>query len=228
MINSGVDAIVIAPADSQALVPALARAAAAGIAVINIDNRLEPAVLADYSLQIPFIGPSNREGAKMVGDYALKDLDSGSKVAILEGISSAFNSIQRRSGFEDAVAAAGMEVSTLQSGDWDQTKAAQLTSAILAQNPDLDVILAANDNMALGAASAVGLAALDHKVVIAGFDNITAIHPLIKSGAVIATVDQFGDQLAVFGIEYALDVLNNATIPEDKETPLELVTAASL
>ena len=47
MIGSGVQAIVIAPADSRALVPALARAVAAGIVVINIDNRLEPAVLAE-------------------------------------------------------------------------------------------------------------------------------------------------------------------------------------
>jgi len=228
MISSGVQAIVIAPADSKALVPALARAVNAGIVVINIDNRLEPEVLAEYELEIPFIGPSNREGAKLVADYVLQGLDSDSEVAILEGISSAFNSIQRRTGFEDAVAQAGMTVVSLQSGDWDQTKAAQLTAAILSQFPELDVILAANDNMALGAASAVGLAALDHKITIAGFDNITAIHPLIESGAVAATVDQFGGQLAVFGIEYALEVMVSGIVLEDKETPLELVTAASL
>ena len=228
MIGSGVQAIFIAPADSRALVPALARAVAAGIVVINIDNRLEPAVLAEYDLQIPFIGPSNLEGEKLVGDYVLQNLNSDSEVAILEGISSAFNSIQRRTGFEQAVAQANMQVVTLQSGDWDQTKAAQLTSAILSQYPELDVILAANDNMALGAASAVALAALDHQVIIAGFDNISAIHPLIKAGEVAATVDQFGDQLAVFGIEYALEIMTSGAVLEDKETPLELITAASL
>ena len=140
MIGSSVQAIVIAPADSRALVPVLARAVAAGIVVINIDNRLEPEVLAEYDLQIPFIGPSNLEGAKLVGDYVLQDLTSDSEVAILEGISSAFNSIQRRTGFEQAVAQANMQVVTLQSGDWDQTKAAQLTSAILSQYPGLDVV----------------------------------------------------------------------------------------
>ena len=228
MISSGVDAIVIAPADSRALVPALSRAAAAGIVVINIDNRLEAEVLAEYELRIPFIGPSNLAGARMVGDYALQDLAGGSQVAILEGIPSAFNSIQRRTGFEEAVAAAGLEVVTLQSGEWDQTRAAQVTSAILTQFPDLDAILAANDNMALGAASAVGMAALNHDVVIAGFDNISAIHPLLDSGAVVATVDQFGDRLAVFGIEYALELLATGIVPADRETPLELITAESL
>ena len=228
MISSGVDAIVVAPADSRALVPALARADSAGIVIINIDNRLESETLAEYDLRIPFIGPSNLTGAKMVGDFALQGLASDSEVAILEGVTSAINSIQRRTGLEQAVAEAGMEVVTLQSGEWDQTKAAQVTSAILSQFPDLDVILAANDSMALGAASAVALAALDHDITIAGFDNITAIHPLIESGAVVATVDQFGDQLAVFGIEYALEVLATGVVPQDRETPLELITAQSL
>ena len=228
MISSGVDAIVIAPADSRALVPALARAESAGIVVINIDNRLEPEILAEYDLQIPFIGPSNLAGAKMVGDFALEGLASDSEVAILEGLTSAFNSIQRRTGFERAVAEAGMEFVTLQSAEWDQTRAAQVTAAILSQFPELDVILAANDNMALGAASAVGAAALGREITIAGFDNISAIHPLIKSGTVIATVDQFGDQLAVFGIEYALEVLATGIVPEDRETSLELITTDSL
>ena len=228
MISSGVDAIVIAPADSRVLVPALARAESAGIVVINIDNRLEPEILAEYDLQIPFIGPSNLAGAKMVGDFALEGLASNSEVAILEGITSAFNSIQRRTGFERAVAEAGMEVVTLQSAEWDQTRAAQVTAGILSQFPELDVILAANDNMALGAASAVRVAALGREITIAGFDNISAIHPLIESGTVIATVDQFGDQLAVFGIEYALEVLATGIVPEDRETSLELITVDSL
>ena len=228
MISSNVNAIVIAPADSRALVPALARAESAGIVVINIDNRLEPEILAEYNLQIPFIGPSNFAGAKMVGDFALTGLSSGSEVAILEGITSAFNSIQRRTGFERAVAEAGMEVVTLQSAEWDQTQAAQVTAGILSQFPELDVILAATDNMALGAASAAGVAALGREITIAGFDNISAIHPLIESGTVIATVDQFGDQLAVFGIEYALEVLATGIVPQDRETSLELITIDSL
>ena len=228
MISRGVDAIVIAPADSQVLVPALARASAAGIVIINIDNRLEPEVLEDYGLSIPFIGPSNRAGAKMVGDFALQNVAAGSKVAILEGITSAVNSIERRTGFEEAITDARMDLVTLQSAEWDQTKAAQVMAGILSQYPDLDVILAANDNMALGAASAVGMARREKEIVIAGFDNISAVHPLIEAGTVIATVDQFGDQLAVFGIEYAIEALESGAELEDRETLLELVTVETL
>ena len=228
MISRSVDAIVIAPADSQALVPALARASAAGIVIINIDNRLEPKVLDEYELSIPFVGPSNRAGAKMVGDFALQSVAAGSEVAILEGITSAVNSIERRTGFEEAITDAGMDLVTLQSAEWDQTKAAQVMAGILSQYPDLDVILAANDNMALGAASAVGMARREKEIVIAGFDNISAVHPLIEAGTVIATVDQFGDQLAVFGIEYAIEALESGAELQDRETRLELVTAETL
>ena len=66
MIARGVDAIVIAPADSKALVPALARAHTAGIAIVNIDNQLDKAVAGEFGLSIPFIGPSNRDGARLV------------------------------------------------------------------------------------------------------------------------------------------------------------------
>ena len=224
MISADVDAIVIAPADSKALVPALARAEQAGITIINIDNRLEPSVLEDYQLNIPFIGPSNREGAEMVGSYALQALESGSQVAILEGISSAFNSIERRTGFEQAAKKAQMSVVTIQSGDWDQTKAAQVTAGILSQFPELAAILAANDNMAIGAASAVGMAGQNKDILIAGFDNIEAIHELILNGRVIGTVDQFGDKLAIFGVEYAIEALSQKKTQEDKETPLQLIT----
>ncbi|MDH3442179.1 MAG: substrate-binding domain-containing protein, partial [Gammaproteobacteria bacterium] len=69
MIASRVDAIVIAPADSKAMVPALARAAAAGIVVVNIDNRLDADILDEYGLSIPFVGPNNFHGAEIVGSY---------------------------------------------------------------------------------------------------------------------------------------------------------------
>src|ERR1700744_5472873 len=45
MIVSKVDAIVLAPADSKALVPVVKKAVDAGIIVVNIDNRLDPGVL---------------------------------------------------------------------------------------------------------------------------------------------------------------------------------------
>ena len=68
MIAQKANAIVIAPADSKALVPVLKTAIDQGILVVNIDNKLDPEVQKEKGIQIPFAGPDNRAGAKLVGD----------------------------------------------------------------------------------------------------------------------------------------------------------------
>lgn len=228
MIGIAVDSIVIAPADSKALVPALARARASGIHVVNIDNRLDRDVLSEYDLTIPFIGPNNRKGARDAANFALEQLPEGANVVILEGVTTAQNAIERRMGFEDAVAANSANLVSKQSAAWDQTKAAEMTAAILVRHPDVDLILAANDNMALGAASAVTFAGLDHAISIVGFDNISAVHPLLRDGRVLATVEQYGDQFAVNGIELALEMIKGQSELIDRETPLVVVSQADL
>ena len=228
MIALGVDAIVIAPADSKALVPALARARERGLHVVNIDNQLDQTVLAEYDLDIPFIGPNNRKGARDAALFALERYPDGANVVVLEGVTTAHNAIERRTGFEEAIAASGATLTTKQSAAWDQTKAAEVTAAILVRHPETQVILAANDNMALGAASAVSFADLEHDVMIVGFDNISAVHPLLRDGRILATVEQYGDQFAIYGIEMALDMIAGLADVADRETPIVVFTLADL
>ena len=149
MIAAEVDAIVIAPADSKAVVPAVARAIANGIVVVNIDNRFDDDVLADYELDIPFVGPDNFLGAETVGKVLAAQLSSGDPVAILEGVPTAYNSQRRTAGFLKAMTDASMTVVDSQSAQWDQTIATTVTSGMLVQHPELVAILAANDNICL-------------------------------------------------------------------------------
>lgn len=228
MVARGVDAIVIAPADSKALVPALKKAREAGITVINIDNKLDEGVLKESGTEIPFVGPDNREGARTVGDELAKSLEKGAKVAILEGVPTAFNAQQRRAGFEDAMNAAEVEVVTVQSAQWEMEKANSVSAAILTSHPDLAAILASNDNMALGAAAAVKAAGKDGQVKIVGFDNISAVQGMIREGKILATADQHGDRLAVFGIEAALKIISGEGEAADRKTPVDLVTKETL
>jgi ribose transport system substrate-binding protein len=102
-ITKKVDAIVVAPADSRALVPPLARAIKAGIVVINIDVELDSAAKKQAGLTLAFVGPDNRAGAKMSGDVLAKALGPGGKVVIIEGNPDADNAQQRKLGFDDAV-----------------------------------------------------------------------------------------------------------------------------
>jgi ribose transport system substrate-binding protein len=145
-------------------------------------------------------------------------------VAIIEGIPTAFNGQQRRLGFEDAMKAAQMNIVGVQSGAWEMEKANGVAAAMLSEHPDLKAILCANDNMALGAVSAIKAAGKTGKVLVVGFDNISAIRPLLETGEVVATADQHADQLAVFGIEAALKILKGETPPADQTTAVDLVT----
>lgn len=228
MIALRVDAIVIAPADSKAIVPALVRANAAGVAIVNIDNRLDSDILSDYNLAVPFVGPDNFSGAELVGKYLASRLIAGQEVAILEGVPTAYNSQRRTAGFNKAMSDAKMNVVAQQSANWDQTKAVVIASAMLVQHPDLAALLCANDNMALGAVAAVMQAGKRKQISIVGFDNISAIRNLIEEETVLATVDQHADLLAVYGIEYALDVLASGQTPADKSTPVDLITRDSI
>lgn len=224
MVAQGVQAIVIAPADSKALVTVLRRAKDAGVLVINIDNKLDADTLKQAGLQIPFVGPDNRAGAKAVGEVLANNLKSGDEVAIIEGVTTAFNGQQRKAGFEDAMNAAGMKIVSTQSGQWEMEKANGVAAGILAANPNVKALLCANDNMALGAAAAVQAAGKAGQVQIVGFDNIAALKPLLADGRVLATADQHGDQLAVFGIEAALKILKDKSTPADQQTPVDVVT----
>lgn len=226
MILAKVNAIVIAPADSKALVTVLKKASDAGIKVVNIDNRLDPDVLKSKKLDIPFVGPDNRKGSKLVGDYLAKQLAAGDKVGIIEGVPTTTNAQQRTAGFKDAMDAAGMKIVSTQSGNWEIDQGQKVASAMLSEYPDLKALLAGNDNMALGAVSAVRAAGKAGKVLVVGYDNIEAIKPMLQDGRVLATADQAAAQQAVFGIQNALKLVKGEKVDATDgviETPVELV-----
>ena len=229
MAASGVDAIVIAPADSQALIPALRRARKTGIVIVNIDNKLDAEVLARERLMIPFVGPNNHAGAKAVGDFLAVSLAKGDGVAILEGLQTSENGRARKAGFEEAMNAAGVSIIDSQSAQWEMSKANQVASSMLSEHAEIKAILAANDNMAMGAIAAAKSVGRSDDLLIVGFDNIAAVQDAIRDGKVLATADQHGDQLAVFGIETALKMIENPNAAvEDVETPVDLVTMKTL
>jgi ribose transport system substrate-binding protein len=224
MIAERASALVLAPADSKALVPVAVKAQQAGLVVVNIDNRLDREVLEARGAKIPFVGPDNRKGAAKVGEALAARLKPGDPVAILEGAPNAFNGVQRKLGFEEAMNRAGMKIVSSQTANWETSQASQVAAAMLTAHPDLKALLCANDSMALGAVAAVGAAGRTGAVAVVGFDNISAVRPLLADGRMLATADQHGDLLAVYGIEYALEILKTKATPADRETAVDLIT----
>ncbi|MBW0445757.1 sugar ABC transporter substrate-binding protein [bacterium M00.F.Ca.ET.228.01.1.1] len=230
MIGAKMNAIVIAPSGSKGLTAVVARAIKAGIIVISIDNPLDDALQEAAKISVPFVGPDNRKGAMLVANYLAERLKPGDQVGIIGGIQADRNAQQRNSGYKEAMSAAGMQVVATEPGDWEYGKGRDVASRMLGQHPQIRGLLCANDNMAMGAADAVRDAGRTGGVLITGYNAIDAIKPLIADGHVLATVNQFAERQAVFGMDVALKAVTEqrkqSELSRTIETPLQLVTAA--
>src|SRR6266404_8564446 len=227
-ITQKVDAIVVAPADSRALVPPLARAIKAGIIVINIDVALDEAAKKQAGVDLAFVGPDNRAGAKMSGDVLAKALGSGGKVVIIEGNPGADNAQQRKRGFDDSVKEGKLDLLDCRTAHWETEEANTVFTNMLTAHPDVQGVMAANDSMALGVVKAIDAAGKSGKIQVVGFDNIPAIQKMVKDGKVLATIDQFGPEMAANCIKTGFRMKKGDHLKGWIKTPVKLVTANDL
>ena len=228
-ITQKMDVIVLAPADSKAMVAPVRKAVKAGITVINFDVALDEAAKKKAGLELAFVGPDNRGGAKLAGDALAKKLGPGAKVVIIEGNPGADNAKQRKAGFMDAVKEGKLNVVESRTAMWETEEANQIFTNILTANPDIQGVMAANDSMALGVVKALDAAGKGGKILVVGFDNIPAIRPLIKAGKVLATVDQFGSEMAANAIDLGIKARKSGKpLKGWVKTPVELVTAENV
>jgi ribose transport system substrate-binding protein len=220
--------IVVAPADSKAMVTPIAKAVKAGVKVINIDVELDKQAKKAAGIDLAFFGPDNRAGAKLAGDALAKALGPGAKVVILEGNPEADNAQQRKKGFDDAVAQGKLKLLDSKTAHWETEEANTLMTNMLTQYPDIQGVMAANDSMALGVVKALDAAGKSGKIKVVGFDNIPAVQPLIKQGKMLATVEQYGAEMAALGIEYGLREMAGEKFTGWVKTPIKLITAKDL
>lgn len=221
----GYGAIVIAPADSRKLTPALKKAVDQGIVVINIDNPLDQDTQAQNGLAIPFVGADNAKGAALVGDYVRQQLRGKGRILVIEGISGARNSELRKMGFLQAVTAAGgVELLESVSANWHTEDAFTRMSGLLEKYGPVDAVFCANDQMALGVLQALDLRNLTGKVLVVGYDDIEAARNELRNGRMHATVEQHPEQMGRYGVALAHQAMQGEKIPATQETPLDLIT----
>ena len=222
------DIIVVAPADSKAMVTPIAKAVKDGVHVINIDVELDKEAKKAAGIDLAFFGPDNRAGAKLAGDALAKKLGPGGKVVILEGNPEADNAVQRKLGFMDSVKEGNLQLLDSKTAHWETEEANTLMTNFLTQYHDIQGVMAANDSMALGVVRALDAAGLGKKVQVVGFDNIPAVQPLVKSGEMLATVEQYGADMAVLGIKYGMREKAGEKFTGWVKTPIKLIEAKDL
>jgi ribose transport system substrate-binding protein len=206
-VSKGANAILITPADSKALVPALKKAADAGVLIIDLDNRLDPETVKAQGLSLGgYVGADNVMGGEKAGIALLDALGGKGNVAILEGIRGVDNAEARKKGFQLAVSPK-LKIVAMETGEWETEKAYSKTLAILAAHPDLNGIFCANDNMAIGAMKAISEKGKKGLIKVVGYDDIPGVGDAITSGEMTATIDQHPEFMGQYGARMALGIL---------------------
>jgi ribose transport system substrate-binding protein len=225
-----VDLIVVAPADSVGMVTSVKRAIDSGITVVNFDVTLDKQALKKAGLpeDFLFVGPDNAVGAEMVGDHLGKTLGNGAKVIIIEGNPGADNAKQRKEGFMRSVKKFDLQLLDSKTAHWETEEANTLMTNLLTKYPDVQGIMCANDSMALGVEKAIAAAGKTGKIQIVGFDNIGAVQNLIKEDKVLATIDQFGPEMAANAIKIGMKILQGEKLSGWQKTPVKLITKNDL
>ncbi len=211
-IVQGVDGIVLAPVEADALAPVVQQAIDAGIAVVTVDRPVNgvPDVLAN-------VAADNFKGAEAQGEAIVAAFPDGATIVNLQGIPGDKTANDRNGGAHKVLDAAGGKYSFVaeQAANFSRDKALEVTENILtglAEAPQ--VIVAANDDMALGAVQAVEARGLKGKVAIYGYDGSEGALKAVKSGDLAATVDQFPGLQGRTAVRTLVDYIREGTKPE--------------
>jgi ribose transport system permease protein len=231
LIQQKVDAILLSPAGSKELVPAIRKANDAGIPVLLLDTRIDQAAADSVGARVlTYIGSDNFEGGAVAGRALASRLGGTGKVAIIEGISGHETADQRRLGFLNGIEAhPGIKVVASQTANWERARAYTVAENLLQAHPDLDAIFAANDEMALGSLEAVAAARRLDQVAIIGFDAIPDAIDNIRSGRLLGSVAQFPSEMGRLGVRHAATLLRDGTSPpEEILTRVEMIDLDSV
>ena len=226
LIQQRVDAILMSPAGSKELVPAIRKANDANIPVLILDTRIDSAAAESMGVHtVTYIGSDNFEGGRVAGRYLARELGRRGDVAVIEGISGHETADQRRLGFLAGLEASpGVRVVASQTANWERARAYTVAENLLQAHPQLVGIFAANDEMALGALEAVAAAGRLDSMRIIGFDSVPDAITNIRSGRLLGSVAQFPGEMGRLGVRYAVALLRQGIHPPpDVLTRVEMI-----
>jgi ABC-type sugar transport system substrate-binding protein len=209
-IVQGVDGIIISPNEVDAMAPALQQAVEAGIPVVTIDRRVDnvPGILAH-------VGADNVKGGEAQGQLITELFPDGAKVFNLQGQPGSSPAIDRNAGVHNVLDQHADKYPFVfeQTAQFKRDQGLSVTEAGLAGlSAPPDVIVAANDDMALGAIEAIKAAGLDIPVI--GFDALPEALASIKGGELSASIEQFPGGQSRTALRLLTDYLRNDTQPE--------------
>ncbi|WP_297973076.1 substrate-binding domain-containing protein [uncultured Amaricoccus sp.] len=217
-VVSGVDGIVISPLDAVAMAPAVGAAVEAGVPVVTIDRRVEGVEVLGH------VGADNVKGGEAQANLIMEKFPDGARIVNLQGQPGASPAIDRNKGLHNILDGNDKyEFVAEQTANFAREEGASVTEAILAglASPP-DVIVAANDDMALGALQVTQEQGLD--IAIIGFDALPEAMASVRDGGLLATIEQMPGGQSRLAMQEMVKFLREGVKPE----PLVLLTPIAI
>jgi ribose transport system substrate-binding protein len=211
-----------------ALIPVLKKAKDAGIPIINIDNRLDPAVCAQLGLDAPFISVNNEQGAYLSAKYISDKIKTPTKVVILEGIRSAKNAEDRKNGAIRAFKEnPQITIAAQETANWKIDEAYTVSKKLFASQPDVGAVFCANDMMALGTIEYLKESGRKN-VLVAGYDALDEAKKEIRSGMLQVTINQQADVQGYLGVKMAVQAIGGEKLPPETLIDVKVISKENL
>jgi ribose transport system substrate-binding protein len=217
-IDRGVNALIYAATDAQALVPVTQRAQQARIPVYNIDSGTTPQT-------VPLFATDNIKGAQQVAALMNQSLHGTGNVALLEFQPGSMTDNQRKDGFVNGLKQyPGLHLVADQADHSDANQALNVTNNILTANPDLNGIFGSNEPSVIGAAQAVSQRGLQGKVVMIGWDAAPDEVKALQSGEISALIVQNPFRMGFDSVVAAVQGLRGNVNVGNEDTGVYVVT----
>lgn len=212
LIAAGINVLILNPLDHKALVPAVNAAVKSGVPVFIVDSAIDPA--ADY---ITSVQASNEGNGELIGQWIVNKFGrTRIKVALISG--SQGNPVGREKrlgfirGFVDmqliSLGYSDLNIVSQGWGNWTNNGGLKAMEDILVANPDINLLVAENDAMGMGALKAINESGRADKIIVVGFDGQKEAYELIKEGKFGATALNSPRELGKLVVEAVVKYLN--------------------
>jgi ABC-type sugar transport system substrate-binding protein len=213
-IAKGVAGVVISPNEVDAMAPALQQLVDAEVPVVTIDRRVD-----NVEGLLAHVGADNVKGGEAQGQLILTMFPEGATIMNLQGQPGSSPAIDRNAGLHNVLDAAGDKYKVIfeQTANFARDKGLSVTEAGLASlSEPPQVIVAANDDMALGAMEAVKGRGLEGKIAIIGFDALPEALKEVRDGGLTATIEQFPGGQSRKAMQVLVGFIRDKAEPEAK------------
>ena len=222
-VNRKVAAIVLAPSDPEALIPAVKKAWEAKIPVIILDSMLADAGKDYYK---SFLATDNKAAGEACAKALIAKIGKQGKIAVMSYVAGVGSEIGRVGGFKKYIEKnSKLQIVGTFYSNAQMATALNQTTDVLAANPDLKGIFGANEPTAIGMGRAIAQAQLGGKIVAIGFDGNSVLAGFIKDGTLQAIAVQSSYGMGYLGVKTAYDVaIGGKTVPALVDTGFLMVT----